>query len=86
VILSTHSAFLRCVLNWGQEGDVPLTGVPPQVLDERGVGGVDYPLFEYCGGDGGDGGGGDGGVFEQYMRRKYDNCELRSFCLLVKDD
>jgi len=46
---------------------------------------VDYQLFEYCGGDD-DGDGNGGGVFEQYRRRKFDNCELRSFCLLVKDD
>jgi len=74
---------------------MPLTGVPPQVLDDRvaGVESVDYPLFEYCGDDDddidgkGDGGGDEyGGVFETYMRRKYDNCELRSFCLLVKED
>ena len=83
------------MLNWGQVGDIPLTGVPPQVLDDRVVGvesAVDYPLFEYCGDDDddvdGEGGGGEeyGGVFETYMRRKYDNCELRSFCLLVKED
>jgi len=65
---------------------VPLTGVPPQVLDGRREGRVDTPLFEYCEDDDDGGEGKFGGVFETYMRRKYDNCELRSFCLLVKDD
>ena len=72
---------------------MPLMGVPPQVLDDRvGFESVDNPLYEYCGDDddvNGEGGGGEeeyGGVFGTHMRRKYDNCELRSFCLLVKDD
>lgn len=71
IIISTHSAFLRCVLSWGHPGGVPM--VMPQDLDLR-EDKTNHKLFEYnC----------DGSGFEEYMRADYDNCELRSFCFLV---
>ena len=33
IIVCTHSAFLRCILSWGQSGGVPM--MMPQVLDTR---------------------------------------------------
>ena len=93
IVVCTHSAFLRCILSWGQAGGVPM--MMPQVLEERGGGDVgdnnseifmvqnlddrqatadgkdvvDVPVFQYCGDS----------IFEEYMRRDYENCELRSF-------
>lgn len=91
IVVCTHSAFLRCILGWGQSGGVPM--MMPQVLEERGGDGGDNssevfmtqnldnrraadgkdvenkPVFQYCGDS----------KFEEYMRRDYENCELRSF-------
>lgn len=76
IVVCTHSAFLRCVLNWGQVGGVPDT----KEQTSRGwVPTDDYPLFDY------DAGGEETDRFQDYMRRNYDNCELRSFCMLVQD-
>jgi broad specificity phosphatase PhoE len=79
VVVCTHSAFLRCILNWGQSGGTgggaEGAGVPrimPQLLDEAFDPSTHIKLFEYCGDD----------EFEDYMRSDYDNCELRSFCLV----
>lgn len=106
VVVCTHSAFLRCVLNHGQTGGVPQR--PPQNLAASFV--VSHGAKKDGGSDGSKGGDGkqepssgtggekndarttdqkifdydntDGGAFEEYMRRNYENCELRSFCLL----
>jgi broad specificity phosphatase PhoE len=73
IVLCTHSAFLRCFLNWGQPGGVPMQ--MPQVLDKRNVinnnaeDHKEVPVFEYYGDS----------AFEEYMRGDYANCELRSF-------
>lgn len=69
VVVCSHEAFLRCILNWGQEGGVPL--MPEQHLDNRGEEAQDVALFRYRGDDG----------FEEYMRSGYNNCELRSFLM-----
>lgn len=70
IVVCSHEAFLRCILNWGQEGGVPL--MPEQHLDNRGDDAEDVALFRYRGEDAG---------FEEYMRSGYDNCELRSFLI-----
>jgi len=74
LIVSSHSAFLRCILNWGQEGGVPYP--KEQVLDQRSQSQrINHKLFEYVGDQ----------DFEDHMRSNYENCELRSFCMLVID-
>lgn len=67
VVVCTHSAFLRCFLNWGLPGGVPM--MMPQVLDERENVEKEMPVLEYRGDP----------SFEEYMRSDYANCELRSF-------
>jgi broad specificity phosphatase PhoE len=69
IVLCSHEAFLRCILNWGQEGGVPF--MPKQHLDDRGENAEDVALFRYCGDV----------EFEEYMRSVYNNCELRSFLM-----
>jgi broad specificity phosphatase PhoE len=83
IVVCTHSAYLRCILNWGQSGGVPR--MMEQRLDDRPIEDKTrddtIPLFDYCcmNGD-------EGTVisFEDYMREDYDNAELRSFCVLVQ--
>jgi broad specificity phosphatase PhoE len=73
IIICSHSAFLRCIFNIGQEGGIPQ--LPPQLLDGR-ENKKDNRMFDYntdC----------EKG-FEDYMRRSYENCELRSFCLVFQ--
>ena len=104
VIICTHSAFLRCILNWSQEGGVPK--LMPQVLDTRSDEEKSRcpnmrPLFEYCyypkkkatkktEGEAADHDSSDESQkekhveFETIMRSDYDNCELRSFCLVQR--
>jgi broad specificity phosphatase PhoE len=79
-IVCSHSAFLRCILNWGQSGGVPK--LPPQELDEREHPATNHKLFEYMNGNVDP----SSSDFEEYMRSDYENCELRSFCLLVQDE
>jgi hypothetical protein len=77
VVVCSHEAFLRCILNWGQEGGVPF--MPEQHLDDRITekeSSVNVPLFRYHG----------SGEFEAYMRCSYDHCELRSFLLSFSSD
>lgn len=76
IIVSTHSAFLRCILNWGLTGRVPL--LPPQHLDQRSseAQSIEVPILRFCG----------DAEFETKMRSNYDNCELRSFLLVIDDD
>lgn len=45
----------------------------PQILDIRKEKG-DHKLFQYLGDE----------AWERHMRSNYENCELRSFCILVK--
>eukprot|EP00980_Cylindrotheca_fusiformis_P001715 scaffold388_cov114-Cylindrotheca_fusiformis.AAC.24 len=73
LIVCSHSAFLRCIFNWGHEGGVPR--IMPQILDRRKEQ-VDHKLFEYFGDE----------AWEQKMRSDYENCELRSFCMLVNQE
>ena len=96
VIICTHSAFLRCILNWSQVGGVPKQ--MPQVLDTRSDEEKSphcpnmRPLFEYCyyhnpkkNKDENEGSHKEKHVeFETIMRSDYDNCELRSFCLVQR--
>ncbi|CAJ1942520.1 unnamed protein product [Cylindrotheca closterium] len=72
LVVCSHSAFLRCILNWGQEEGVPQ--MPPQVLDKR-QDKTNYKLFKFCGSKAG---------WEDQMRSNYENCELRSFCMLAQ--
>ena len=67
VILCSHAAFLRCMWNYGQDGGVPR--LMPQVLDERNET-TTSPLFCF-----------ENAAVEEYMRRDFDNCELRSVLL-----
>jgi hypothetical protein len=66
-------SFLRCILNWGQEGGIP--HMPPQILDDRQEK-INHKLFEYLGDE----------AWERHMRSDFANCELRSFCMLVKQE
>ena len=86
IVVCTHSAYLRCILNWGQTGGVPR--MFEQKLDNREDPTRQDKLFDYCYKMD------DGSVeqtserhrasFEEYMRKDYDNAEVRSFCLLVR--
>lgn len=85
IVVCTHSAFLRCILSWGQEGGVPQ--LVPQQLDER-QNPVAEKLFSYAEEQvmtEGPSGIEEAVSFETFMRANFDNCELRSFCLLVHD-
>jgi broad specificity phosphatase PhoE len=71
VVVCTHSAVLRCILNWGQSGGLPF--MPPQILDDEFIDtSAQTKVFEFCGDD----------EFQEHMRSEFDNCELRSFCLV----
>jgi broad specificity phosphatase PhoE len=80
IVVCTHSALLRCILNWGHEGGVPKM-VPQQNLSDDCP--DDMPMTKLllyaeeqvtdhegrlC-------------SFESFMRRDFENCEVRSFCL-----
>jgi broad specificity phosphatase PhoE len=70
VAICTHSAFLRCILNFGQDGHV-IDGVsvafqPPQTLDNREDHEVDIPVVHY------------GDKTNAALQADYANCELRS--------
>ena len=86
IVLSTHSAYLRCILNWGQTGGVPR--MFEQRLDDREDPTRQDKLFDYCYRD--DDGSDEAKIeanrnsFEEYMREDYENAEIRSFCLLVQ--
>ena len=80
VVVCTHSAFLRCILNWGQQGGVPK--LMPQQLDDR-EDKTSTKLFGYAD-DLVPLENGEEVSFEEYMRRDFRNCELRSFCLLTQ--
>jgi broad specificity phosphatase PhoE len=73
VILCTHSAFLRCVLSWGQDGGVEF--IMDQTLDNRQDPGPDEPVIKYCGDE----------DFERHVRADYENCELRSFVIVFDE-
>jgi broad specificity phosphatase PhoE len=92
IVVCTHSAFLRCILNWGQEGGVPM--LMPQDLDDRSslekttTTTTSAKLLDYSNDNmmvAAPDDQGDGNVisFEEYMRRDFENCELRSFCMLM---
>ncbi len=67
VILCSHAAFLRCIWNYGQNGGVPR--LMPQVLDDR-LEKSAYPLFRF-----------EHPAVEDFMRRDFENCELRPVVL-----
>ena len=77
IIVSTHSAFLRCILHWGHnDTGVPLA--PSQHLDirsdEEKKQTDTIPVVKFVGTN----------EFETFMRSDYANCEMRSFLLLMK--
>lgn len=94
LVVCTHSAYLRCVLNWGQSGGVPR--MMEQRLDDRSTHDARrddaVPLFDYGSGCEEAATTGEKKMeeedlafsFEDYMREDYANAELRSFCLLVR--
>lgn len=94
IVICSHSAYLRCILNWGQTGGVPK--MFDQILDNReDPARLDDKLFEYCfendesANESTDDSSEqrselDRASFEEYMREDYGNAELRSFCLLVQ--
>jgi len=88
LILCTHSAYLRCILNWGQTGGV--SKMWDQWLDDEEHYMRQEKLFDYCYSDISDEDENNDSnekpgqcSFEEYMRKDYENAELRSFCLLV---
>jgi broad specificity phosphatase PhoE len=69
VIVCTHSAFLRCILNYGY--GVP--SKPEQLLDDRDERSEDGPLLQYhC------------PELESSLRASYDKCEMRSMTAAFK--
>jgi broad specificity phosphatase PhoE len=68
VAVCTHSAFLRCILNFGLSEQVPMQ--PPQILDRREHPIVNPPVVRYFGSD--------NQPIDQVPWRDYENCELRS--------
>ena len=71
MVVCSHSAFFRCILNWGQDGGVPW--LPPQTLDETfdPTNHISLLDFSACPGD-----------LEQSIRKTFENTELKSFCLV----
>ena len=70
-IVSSHSAFLRCLFSYGQDGGVasaPDQGLGIAVWGSDGND-VDAPVVDY---------GGDV-VLEERLRRDWENCEMRTF-------
>jgi len=86
IVVCTHSAYLRCILNWGQTGGVP--NMFDQRLDDRDDPTRQDKVFDYCYKDDDSSDKRkselDRASFEEYMRKDYENAELRSFCLLVQ--
>lgn len=86
IVVCTHSAYLRCILNWGQTGGVPK--IFDQRLDDREDPTRQDKVFDYCFKDDDSSDKHkselDLASFEEYMRKDYENAELRSFCLLVQ--
>ena len=77
IIVSSHSAFLRCVFNYGQSQekfDYHMGG-SEQVFDDREDKTNNVKIVQYLPED--------GDAFEEYMRRDYENCELRSAVLEI---
>lgn len=71
VVVSTHSATLRCLFSYGHPGGV--RGAPEQIFDSGGV--LDTskgaPVVDYCG----------DAEFEAMMRADYENCECRDLVI-----
>ena len=71
VVVSSHSAFMRCLFSWGHAGGV--RAAPEQTLWRVGgaadEGDAGTPVVTY----------GNDAAFEARMREDWDNCELRSF-------
>jgi len=80
IVVCTHSAYLRCILNWGQIGGVPK--MFDQVLDDREDPTRQDKIFKFCYKN--DESGLDQASFEAYMRSDYKNAEMRSFCMLLQ--
>jgi broad specificity phosphatase PhoE len=66
VVVCTHSAFLRCIKNFGLDDTVPHQ--PPQILVNDTTCVCRDPVLQFRGDD----------AFRQSMRSDYANCELRS--------
>jgi broad specificity phosphatase PhoE len=77
IIVSSHSAFLRCMFNYGhtQEKFDYHMGGSEQVFDDRKDKTNNVKVIRYLPED--------GDAFEEYMRRDYENCELRSAVLEI---
>jgi broad specificity phosphatase PhoE len=77
IIVSSHSAFLRCMFNYGhtQEKFDYHMGGSEQVFDDRKDKTNNVKVIRYLPED--------GNAFEEYMRRDYENCELRSAVLEI---
>ena len=77
IIVSSHSAFLRCMFNYGhtQEKFDYHMGGSEQLFDERKDKTNNVKVVRYLPED--------GDAFEEYMRRDYENCELRSAVLEI---
>jgi hypothetical protein len=96
LIICTHSAYLRCILNWGHTGGVPK--MFDQWLDDQEEHYMrQEKLFDYCyhennndcdennnNNSSSDDAKLGQASFEEYMRKDYDNAELRSFCILIQ--
>ena len=71
VVVSSHSAFMRCLFSWGHAGGV--RAAPEQTLWRVGgaadEGDAGTPVVTY----------GNDAAFEARMCEDWDNCELRSF-------
>ena len=68
IVVSTHSALLRCLFSYGHPGGV--RGAPEQIFDSGGVKDTSkgVPVVNYCG----------DAAFEAKMRADFDNCETRT--------
>jgi len=73
IVVSSHSAFLRCMFNFGHGQDKfdYHMGGSEQTFDDRVDKTNNVKVVEYV----------DDDAFEEYMRRDYENCEMRS-CVL----
>jgi broad specificity phosphatase PhoE len=71
VAVCTHSAFLRCIHNFGVSAQVPMQ--PPQILDRRPHPIVNAPVFRYFGSE--------NQPIDHVPWRDYENCELRSMVI-----
>ena len=75
VVVCTHSAFLRCLKNFGNNPNEGVLGVPLLPEQHADPPSQIIPVLQY-----------DCDAFAQEMRRDYENCELRSLVVAFRDD